>query len=310
MTEIQSLTARVQQLGDAVDVWNRWMLWGLVFAALAAVWIGLTTRLTIVRSKQLAIAQGSLDKAKEAQLSLELKDKDRQIAEVKSESDTKTAGLQARAKEADARIAESEKGSAEANERAKKAQASLSMAEQHSAEANAKAEGFRLDIAKANESAEQARAQVAGATAEAAKANLELAKLKTPRSLTKEQQERVSSKLLRFFDITYCLWVSTDADSTNLMNSIDDAVRAAKWTPKPAGDIQFAGKAGVIAQSGITIRFADESRERLERPALALADALKAEGIPVTAVFSDPANVNADKDRTAIHIMIGSKPLD
>lgn len=47
MSEIQSFALRVQQLSDAVDFWNRWMLWGLVFGALAAVWIGLTTALVM-----------------------------------------------------------------------------------------------------------------------------------------------------------------------------------------------------------------------------------------------------------------------
>jgi hypothetical protein len=56
------------------------MLWGLGVAALAAVWIGLTTRLTIVRSKQLTVAQGQLDAAKEAQLKLSLQERDEKIA--------------------------------------------------------------------------------------------------------------------------------------------------------------------------------------------------------------------------------------
>jgi hypothetical protein len=56
-SEIDCLTAHVNHLTAAFDFWNRWMLWGLGVAALAAVWIGLTTRLTIVRSKQLTVAQ-------------------------------------------------------------------------------------------------------------------------------------------------------------------------------------------------------------------------------------------------------------
>ncbi|MDQ6760478.1 MAG: hypothetical protein M3Z32_11545, partial [Acidobacteriota bacterium] len=93
----------------------------------------------------------------------------------------------ARAKEADIRIAEAQRGSAEANVRATKAQESLALAEQHSAEASAKAEGFRLEIAKANESAAQAQAR-------AAEANLELARFRAPRSLSVLQQSRIGAR--------------------------------------------------------------------------------------------------------------------
>jgi hypothetical protein len=195
-------------------------------------------------------------------------------------------------------------------ERAAKAEGDIALSEQHAAEANAKAEGFRLDIAKANESAEQARAQVAGATAEAAKANLELAKLKTPRNLSKEQQNRITLKIAPFPNTPYDLWVSTDSDSTNLLNLIDEAIRIAKWQFHQAGVITFANKAGVIAASGVSIHFAEELRGTLEAPALALANALIAEGIPITGVFRDQKGSEEDKDRTRIHVMIGSKPLN
>jgi hypothetical protein len=79
-SEIDFLTTHVDHLTAAFDFWNRWMRWGLGVAALAAVWIGLTTRLTIVRSKQLAVAQGQLDAAKEAQLKLSLQESDQKIA--------------------------------------------------------------------------------------------------------------------------------------------------------------------------------------------------------------------------------------
>ena len=38
-SEIDSLTRRINDLTEAVDFWNRWMLWGLVIAAGAAIWI-------------------------------------------------------------------------------------------------------------------------------------------------------------------------------------------------------------------------------------------------------------------------------
>jgi hypothetical protein len=125
-------------------------------------------------------------------------------------------------------IAKANKGSADALERASKAEENLGNAKKSAAEANAKAEGFRLDIAKANESAAQARAQVANATAEAAKANLELARLKTPRSLTRIP-ELIAA--LKPFAGTEYVFVSVFADeeSIYLLRAIDDVLQEAGW---------------------------------------------------------------------------------
>jgi hypothetical protein len=80
VTEIQSLTLRVRDLSQAVDFWNVVMLWGLAIAALAAIVVGISTRLAVVRTGQLGDAQDQLIAAKDRQLQAELKEKDRQIA--------------------------------------------------------------------------------------------------------------------------------------------------------------------------------------------------------------------------------------
>jgi hypothetical protein len=80
-SEIEVLTGRINSLTSAVDFWNRWMLWGLVVAALAAVWVVVTTRLTIVRSKELSVVQDLLDSAKDRQYQEESKSKDLKIGE-------------------------------------------------------------------------------------------------------------------------------------------------------------------------------------------------------------------------------------
>jgi hypothetical protein len=165
------------------------MLWGLALAAIAAVVIGLSTRLIVLRTGQHAEAQATLADAKEDKLSGELKEKNRQIA-----------ALDAKAKEAEGGI---------------------ETAKANAAGANAKAEGFRLDIAKSNEAAVQPQAQGAGTMAEAAKANLELAKLKTPRNLTPEQREHIRAAISQFSGTPYDLWVSTDSDSAALLEQID-----------------------------------------------------------------------------------------
>ena len=101
VSEIRSLAARVQNLNQSVDWWNMWMIWALVIAAFAAIAVVLTTRIALTRAKQLADTQDKLIQAKDRQLSLDLKDKDRQIEEIKrratddkSEADTKIAGLE------------------------------------------------------------------------------------------------------------------------------------------------------------------------------------------------------------------------
>lgn len=72
MSEIQALTVRTQELSNAVDFWNAVMLGGLAIAALAALWIGISTRLVVVRSGQLTDAQNLLTAAKDRQLRSDL----------------------------------------------------------------------------------------------------------------------------------------------------------------------------------------------------------------------------------------------
>jgi len=80
MPEIQSLSGRIQELDRAVNFWNTAMIWSLVFTALAAIAVVVTTRIGLQRAKQLADVQAELTRAKESQLALDLKDKDIKIA--------------------------------------------------------------------------------------------------------------------------------------------------------------------------------------------------------------------------------------
>ena len=88
MSEIQALVNRVQSLNESVDFWNKWMVWGLLFAAIAAVWVVFATSVTIRKTKELGAAQDQLTAAKERQLSVELKDKDIKIASLNKDSET------------------------------------------------------------------------------------------------------------------------------------------------------------------------------------------------------------------------------
>ncbi|KVK99766.1 hypothetical protein WS94_20405 [Burkholderia territorii] len=93
MSEIQVLTDRVQRLGESVDLWNSVMVWGLFFAALAAAWVGVATRLIVVKTAQQAKAEELLGAAKERQLQADLKAKDVQIVNLKFRSDTAEAEI-------------------------------------------------------------------------------------------------------------------------------------------------------------------------------------------------------------------------
>lgn len=81
MSDIESLTSRAKELNHALDWWNIAMVWALVFAAIAAVGVVVTTRLALLRAKQVGDAQAQLLKAKDDELTSDLREKDLKIAE-------------------------------------------------------------------------------------------------------------------------------------------------------------------------------------------------------------------------------------
>ena len=101
-SEIQQLEARANDLSDAVDWWNALIVVSLVVAALAAVFVAVTTRIGFVRSKQLTAVQARLIQEKDSQLALNLKDKDQKIADSKELA----AAAEARAAEANLALEE------------------------------------------------------------------------------------------------------------------------------------------------------------------------------------------------------------
>ena len=81
MSEIQSLTLRMESLNQSVERWNTAMIWSLAFVAIAAIAVVVTTRIALARAKELATVQEGLGQAKERQLTLDLGDKDVKIAD-------------------------------------------------------------------------------------------------------------------------------------------------------------------------------------------------------------------------------------
>jgi hypothetical protein len=157
----------------------------------------------------------------------------------------------------------------------------------------------------------EADARIAEAEARAAEANLQLAKLKTPRSLNQIQQVRIAAKIGQFAGTPFDLWVNTDQESANLMLQIEQAMALGRWQLKPPGaSIEIANKAGVIADTGVSVIFVEDKGE-FEKAALTLANAINDEGIAVKGCFKIPAKEEAanHRDKNNIHILVGAKPL-
>jgi hypothetical protein len=93
MSEIESLTLRVRDLSHSIDFWNLVMIWGLAIAAVAAIVVGISTRIVIVRGRHLAGVQDLLSAAKDRQLQTDLKNKDIEIGNLKILSDTAEAQI-------------------------------------------------------------------------------------------------------------------------------------------------------------------------------------------------------------------------
>jgi hypothetical protein len=86
VSEIQSLTERVQRLSGSVDDANKWLIWSLVVAAAAAIFVGLATYAVIARGKRLVDAQNLLNAAKDRELATDLGGKDVEIGKAKIEA--------------------------------------------------------------------------------------------------------------------------------------------------------------------------------------------------------------------------------
>jgi hypothetical protein len=179
-------------------------------------------------------------------------------------------------------------------------------------EANTKISEARIEadtkIAVAREEArvavERAQADAAAANARALEAQAELAKLKSPRSLSPEQQSRLVAKLNTFAGQKYSFNVFPDPEPINLLRLIDGVLRRAGWVriDSQIGHIGVAG-AGTAHDSGIGIGVKRESPEMLVVIARVLSDALTSEELPASLSY-----IAELKFKDAININVGRKP--
>ena len=152
--------------------------------------------------------------------------------------------------------------------------------------------------------------QIAQLKKQTADARLELAKLKTPRDLTREQQDRIIEKISSFPGIPFVVSVFSDPEATALLSKIESILAAAKWVQHiwVQGGLHWTrpGKpdVGVNALTGFLVQV-DKSRESdLGIAAVALANALKAEGIDARSEWGEmPDWMN----KGAVQIEIGQK---
>src|ERR1700722_7711082 len=86
VSDIQSLTLRVENLSQSVDWWNLAMVWTAWAAALVATMAGITLGIALSKTKTRDKAQSELDSAKERQHSLDLKGQDLKIEQTKKET--------------------------------------------------------------------------------------------------------------------------------------------------------------------------------------------------------------------------------
>jgi hypothetical protein len=183
VSEIGRLTARVADFSSKADFWNNGVLLFLVMTALAAAGIVICQRLAFVRAGQTASAQNDLDTAKERDATTE-RDRVR----------TELAVAEAKAKEADARIAEAQQSAAEATATAKRFESNI-------AESNERARAAESVVAAANAASLEATARGKAAearSAEAERKTLELQSIVLPLDLSQSQRDAIASACKKY----------------------------------------------------------------------------------------------------------------
>jgi hypothetical protein len=128
----------------------------------------------------------------------------------------------------------------------------------------------------------EARARAPEAEKRAAEARLELERLRTPRSLRPEQQQRVTAKLSAFKGQRFCFGVYPDAEAISLMRALESVLTASgEGVASQIGDIEIEG-AGQTFGTGVEAFISPDNDAAV--PALvAHRDALSAEGLVCTA---------------------------
>ena len=144
----------------------------------------------------------------------------------------------------------------------------------------------------------------------AREAELELAKLKTPRTLTPDGRRRVAAMLQKFAGQEFEGQVAPGSeDARPLWEELDQALRAANWVRvAPSGLAVGDPPAGIplSPNSGVTVFVTASRANELAPTAHALAAALMAEGLIAGVTAS--AGPRMEQRPNVIVIEIGRKP--
>jgi hypothetical protein len=166
----------------------------------------------------------------------------------------------------------------------------------------------RKDAAEAVERAAKLEKDAELAKERAAKAELELAKIKTPRTLGPSRQQTVANATRPFIGQRYRAAISQAADDgVAFWESLYVALQGAGWVYIPTGPPSVGSPpAGipVAALPGIEIHFDPAKERELTPAALALGNALHADGT-VVAVNRDRQSNPIEADRDIFLIVIG-----
>ena len=215
---------------------------------------------------------------------------------------------------------------ADANGRATEAQLALVRAKANIADAEARAAGAQADATHATERAsvlkadaakaqdriaalekEAAAAAIADANGRATEAQSPPQKSREPRTLTLEQQGRVTAAVMPYAGQEYTLSVAAGSEPETLLCAIDAALIAGQWKRIPSSQsITVDTKCGIVGVNslpGLSVRLSDKAETEQQWNVLVLVNALRAEGIA-----ADGAIDAETASPTAIAVMVGAKP--
>jgi hypothetical protein len=149
------------------------------------------------------------------------------------QSDWRTSVLEVQAKKAAADLLRAKANIVDADARAAGAQAEATHATERASALEADAAKARERTATLEKDAAAAKALVVDADARAAEALLALEKIKAPRTLTLEQQARITAAVMPYSGQEYTLSVVPGSEAENLLCMIDAALMAAQWKRVP-----------------------------------------------------------------------------
>jgi hypothetical protein len=172
-----------------------------------------------------------------------------------------------------------------------------------------------LRVLKVEQTVADSKKATAEAIARAAEAQLALEKFKAPRTLTPEQRGRIVDKLKQFSGTEYDITISdADPEILSFVFTLELVLSTAGWTEldwKGTGEALIRGGKQPLIRLGVSVANVSigvqtDQPTKLFEFALALSDALEAEGVTSTAerhIGHKMSSTNAN----AIHIMIGRK---